>query len=40
MVDKVTTVPKARLGKRIEKLNGEDVVRLNPASTVFLGLAR
>jgi mRNA interferase MazF len=40
MVDKVTTVPKTRLGKRIGKLNDEDVVRLNRALTVFLGLAR
>ena len=40
MVDKVTTVPKARLGKRIGKLTDEDVVRLNRALTVFLGLAR
>jgi mRNA interferase MazF len=40
MVDKVTTVPKARLGKRIGKLNDEDVFRLNRALTVFLGLAR
>jgi mRNA interferase MazF len=40
MVDKVTTVPKARLGKRIGKLNDEDLVRLNRALTVFLGLAR
>jgi mRNA interferase MazF len=40
MVDKVTTVPKTRLGKRIGKLKEEDVVRLNRALTVFLGLAR
>jgi mRNA interferase MazF len=40
MVDKITAVPKARLGKRIGKLNDEDVVRLNLAQTVFLGLAR
>jgi mRNA interferase MazF len=40
MIDKVTTVRKARLGKRIGKLNDEDVVRLNRALTVFLGLAR
>ena len=40
MVDKVTTVPKVRLGKRIGELNDEDVVRLNRALTVFLGLAR
>jgi mRNA interferase MazF len=40
MIDKVTTVPKARIGKRLGKLNDEDVVRLNRALTVFLGLAR
>jgi mRNA interferase MazF len=40
MIDKITTVPKARLGKRIGKLNDEDVVRLSRALTVFLGLAR
>jgi mRNA interferase MazF len=40
MIDKVTTVPKARIGTRLGKLNDEDVVRLNRALTVFLGLAR
>ena len=40
MIDKITTVPKARLGQRIGKLNDEDTVRLNRALTVFLGLAR
>ncbi len=40
MIDKITTVPKARLGKRIGKLHDEDIVRLNRAMTVFLGLAR
>jgi mRNA interferase MazF len=40
MIDKLTTVPKARLGKRLGKLNGEPIVRLNRALTVFLGLAR
>ena len=40
MIDKVTTVPKSRLGKRIGKLHDEDIVRLNRALTVFLGLAR
>lgn len=39
MVDKITTVPKARLGKRIGRLRDEDVVRMNRALTVFLGLA-
>jgi mRNA interferase MazF len=40
MIDKITTVPKARLGKRIGKLHDEDIVRLNRALTVFVGLAR
>jgi mRNA interferase MazF len=40
MIDKITTVPKPRIGKRLGKLNDEDVVRLNRALTVFLGLAR
>ena len=40
MVDKITTVPKSRLGKRVGELNDEDVLRLNRALTVFLGLAR
>ncbi len=40
MIDKITTVPKARIGKRLGKLNDEDVVRLNRALMVFLGLAR
>jgi len=40
MVDKITTVPKSRLGKRVGKLDAEDVLRLNRALTVFLGLAR
>jgi mRNA interferase MazF len=40
MIDKVTTVPKSRVGKKFGKLNDEDIVRLNRALTVFLGLAR
>ena len=39
MVDKLTTVPKERLGERIGRLDDEDVVRLNRAILVFLGLA-
>ena len=39
MVDKLTTVPKSRLGRRIGRLDDEDVVRLNRAALVFLGLA-
>jgi mRNA interferase MazF len=39
MVDKLTTVPKEKLGARIGQLAHEDVVRLNRAILVFLGLA-
>lgn len=39
MVDKLTTVSKDRLGERIGLLDPEDVVRLNRAMVVFLGLA-
>ena len=38
MVDKITTVPKERLGQRIGQLDDGDVVRLNRAVMVFLGL--
>ena len=39
MVDKLSTVSKERLGARIGRLDDEDVVRLNRAMLVFLGLA-
>jgi mRNA interferase MazF len=39
MVDKITTVPKVRVGDRIGQLDAEDLMRLNRAMTVFLGLA-
>ena len=39
MVDKITTVPKAKVGSRIGWIDDEDVVRLNRAILVFLGLA-
>ena len=39
MVDKLTTVSKAKLGERIGRLQDEDLVRLNQAILVFLGLA-
>lgn len=39
MVDKITTVPKARIGARIGRLGDEDLVRLNRALLVFLGIA-
>jgi mRNA interferase MazF len=39
MVDKITTVPKSKIGARIGRLDDEDVLRLNRAVLVFLGLA-
>ncbi|MGH7588159.1 MAG: type II toxin-antitoxin system PemK/MazF family toxin [Gemmatimonadota bacterium] len=39
MVDKLTTVPKEKLGSHIGRLDDEDVLRLNQAILVFLGLA-
>jgi mRNA interferase MazF len=38
MVDKITTVPKSKLGTRIGRLDDQDIVRLNQAILVFLGL--
>lgn len=39
MVDKITTVPKSKVGERIGRLDDENMVRLNQAVLVFLGLA-
>jgi mRNA interferase MazF len=39
MVDKITTIPKAKLGDRVGRLGDEDMVRLDRAIVVFLGLA-
>ena len=39
MVDKITAVHKAKIGTRIGRLNDEDIVRLNRAVLVFLGMA-
>ena len=39
MVDKITTVSKARVRERIGRLADADVVRLNRAIAVFMGLA-
>ncbi len=39
MVDKITTVPKSRIGARSGRLGDEDMVRLNRAALVFLGIA-
>jgi mRNA interferase MazF len=40
MVDKITTVPKDKIGRRVGQLRDEDLLRLNQAMIVFLGLAR
>ena len=39
MVDKITTVPKTKVGARVGRLDDEDILRLNQALLVFLGLA-
>jgi mRNA interferase MazF len=39
MVDKITTLPKSKVGARVGRLDDADVVRLNQAILVFLGLA-
>jgi mRNA interferase MazF len=39
MMDKITTVPKAKLGSRVGSLDDEDMLRVNRAILVFLGLA-
>ncbi|MDE5453251.1 type II toxin-antitoxin system PemK/MazF family toxin [Bradyrhizobium sp. CSA112] len=39
MMDKITTVPKSKIGTRVGRLDDEDVLRLNQALLVFLGLA-
>jgi mRNA interferase MazF len=39
MVDKITTVPKSKVDARIGRLKDEDILRLNQAIVVFLGLA-
>jgi mRNA interferase MazF len=39
MVDKIATVSKSKLGSQIGRLDDEDMLRLNQAVLVFLGLA-
>jgi mRNA interferase MazF len=39
MVDKITTVSKSKAGAKIGRLDDEDILRLNRAVVVFLGLA-
>ena len=39
MADKITTVPKFKLGARVGRLDDKNMLRLNQAVLVFLGLA-
>lgn len=39
MTDKLTTVPRGKLGRRIGRLADQDMLRLDRAVLVFLGLA-
>ncbi|MGL5816501.1 MAG: type II toxin-antitoxin system PemK/MazF family toxin [Phycicoccus sp.] len=39
MVDKVTTMPRAAVGEQVGRLGDTDLVRLDRALLVFLGLA-
>jgi mRNA interferase MazF len=39
MVDKITTVSKSKLQRRVGRLADEDMIRVNRAVLVFLGLA-
>ena len=39
MIDKITTVPKSKLGARVGRMADEDMLRLNRGAVVFLGLA-
>ena len=39
MIDKITTVPKSKVGAPVGRLDDEDILRLNQAILVFLGLA-
>ena len=39
MADKITTVPRTKIGQRVGRLSDEDMLRLNRAIVVFLGIA-
>jgi mRNA interferase MazF len=39
MIDKVATVPRSRLGRRVGILDDDHLLRLNRSLVVFLGLA-
>ena len=39
MIDKITTVSKKKLPSRVGRLSDDDIIRVNRAIVVFLGLA-
>jgi len=39
MVDKITTVFKTKLGRKIGRLSDQDMMQLNRAILIFLGIA-
>ena len=39
MVDKITTVPRSKLGERVGRLSDDDMTQLGRSIAVFLGLA-
>lgn len=39
MIDKITTVPRSKLGERVGRLSDDDMTRLGRSIAVFLGLA-
>jgi len=39
MVDKIATVPRTKIGSKVGRLADEDILRLNRAILVFLGIA-
>lgn len=39
MVDKITTVPRSKLGEHVGRLSDEEMVRMGRAILVFFGLA-
>jgi len=39
MVDKILTIPKAKVGRRVGRLDPDDIARLNRHIALFLGLA-
>ena len=38
MIDKVSSAPKSKLGRQVGALSADDMVRLNRALTIYLGL--